>query len=46
MKYEIKVIALVDVGATNLWGCLKDGILKACHEVCGKKRGRSKGDTL
>ena len=26
---------------------LRDGISKACDEVCGKKRGkRSKGDTL
>ena len=31
---------------TNLWGRFKDGVLKACDEVCGKKRGtRSKGDT-
>ena len=29
-----------------MWGHFKDGILKACDEVCGKKRGRrSKGDT-
>ena len=26
-------------------GHLKDGLLMACDEVCGKKRGRSKGDT-
>ena len=27
-------------------GHFKDGVLKACDEVCGKKRGRrSKGDT-
>ena len=37
---------LFDDGAPNLWGHFKDGILKACDEVCGKKRGRrSKGDT-
>ena len=28
-----------------MWGQFKDGVLKACDEVCGKKRGRSKGDT-
>ena len=29
----------------NVWGHFKDGILKACDEVCGKKRRRrSKGD--
>ena len=37
---------MVDVGALNLWGQFKDGILKACDEVCGTKRGRrGKGDT-
>ena len=30
----------------NLWGHLKDGVLKACKEVCGDKRGkRNKGGT-
>ena len=29
----------------NLWEHFKDGVLKACDEVCWKKR-RSKGDTL
>ena len=37
-----KVIELVDVGATNLWRNFKDGVLKACDEVCGKKRGEAK----
>ena len=45
-RFEEKVTKLVDVGALNLWGRFKDGILMACDEVCGKKRGRrSKGDT-
>ena len=26
-----------------MWGHFKDGVLKACDDVCGKKRGRSKG---
>ena len=40
-----KAIKLVDVGIPNLWEHLKDGISKACDEVCGKKRGgRSKGE--
>ena len=35
-----------DIEATNLWGHFMDGVLKACDQVCGKKRGkRSKGDT-
>ena len=29
-----------------MWGHFKDGVLEACDEMCGKKRGRrSKGDT-
>ena len=38
-QFEEKVIELVDVGAPNLWGHFKDGVLMACDEVCGKKRG-------
>ena len=45
-RFEVKVNKLVDVGVPNLWGHFKDGVLKVCDEVCGKKRGRrSKGDT-
>ena len=45
-RLEEKVIELVDIVAPNLLGHFKDGILKACDEECGKKRGRrSKGDT-
>ena len=40
-----KVIELVDIGVSNLWGYFKDVVLMACDEVCGKKRSRrSKGD--
>ena len=40
-RFEEKVAKLVDVGAPTF----KDGVLKACDEVCGKKCGRrSKGD--
>ena len=38
-----EVIQLVDVGLPNLWEHFKDGVSKACDEVCGKKRGISKG---
>ena len=45
-RFEEKVIKLVDVGSPNLWGHFKDGVLMACDDMCGKKRGRrSKGDT-
>ena len=36
---------LVDVGVPNSWGHFKDGISKACDEVCGNKRGKNNGDT-
>ena len=39
-RFEEKVTELVDVGAPNLWGHFKDGVLKACDEVCGRRRGR------
>ena len=37
--FEEKVIKLVVFGVTKVWGNFKDGILKTCDEVCGKKRG-------
>ena len=44
-RFEEKVNKLVDVGAPNMWGHFKDGGLKSCDEVRGKKMGRrSKGD--
>ena len=37
---------VVYIGGPNLRGHLKDGVLKACDEVCGKTwRRRSKGGT-
>ena len=31
----------------QVWGHFRDALLKACDEVCGKKRGmRSKADAL
>ena len=45
-RFEEKVIKLVDVGASDLWGHFKDGSLKVGDEACGKKRWRrSKGHT-
>ena len=45
-RLEEKVIYFADVRAPNMWGHYKNGDLKACHEVCEKKRGkRNKGDT-
>ena len=42
--FEEKVMKLVDIGVPNLWGHFKDGVLRACNDMCGKKR-RSNGDT-
>ena len=39
-RFKEKVIELIDVGALNLFGYFKDGILKAWCLVCGKKRWR------
>ena len=45
-QFEEKVIKLVDVGAPNLWGLFKHGVLKVCDEVCvGRRGGGSKGET-
>ena len=45
-RFKEKVTTLVDNGAPNLWGHLKDMVLETCVEVCWKKRWqRSKGDT-
>ena len=38
-RFEEKVTELVDVGAPNLWGHFKYWVLKACDEVCGRRRG-------
>ena len=42
--FEEKVVALLDVGSTNVWVNFNDGVIKACDGVYGK-RGRSKEDT-
>ena len=33
---------LVDIGVPYLWGYFKDGVLRACDEMCGKKKGMGK----
>jgi hypothetical protein len=45
-RFEEKVGELVSLDAPDLWSCFKEGALKACDEVCGKKKGRrDRGDT-
>ena len=31
---------LVSTDASDLWKTFKDGVLKVCDEVCGKKKSR------
>ena len=42
-KFERRVEELVDVEATNLWESFRDGALKACDELCGKKKVKKNG---
>ena len=45
-RFEGRVGELVSTDAPDLWKCFKEGVLKACDEVCGKKKGRrDQGDT-
>ena len=45
-RFEGRVGKLVSADAPDLWKCFKEGVLKTCDEVCGKKKGRrDQGDT-
>ena len=45
VKFENRVKDLVSTDAPDLWKTFKDGVLKACDEVCGKKKFmRDRGD--
>ena len=45
-RFEGRVGELVSPDAADLWKCFKEGVLQACDEVCGKKKGRrDQGDT-
>ena len=45
-RFEGRVGELVNADAPDLRKCFKEGVLKACDEVCGKKKGkRDQGDT-
>ena len=39
-RCENKVKELVTTDVPDLWKTFKDGVLKACNEVCGKKKSR------
>ena len=40
IRFEKRVKELVSTDAPDLWKTFKDGVLKTCDEVCGKKRSR------
>ena len=45
MRFEKRVKELVSIDVSDLWETFKDGVLKACDEVCGKKKSRrNQGD--
>ena len=45
-RLEGRAGKLVSTDAPDLWKYFKEGVLKACDEVCGKKKGRrDQGDT-
>ena len=45
VRFEKRVKELVNADAPDLWKTFKDGVLKACDEVCGtKKSRRDQGD--
>ena len=45
-RWKERVTELVNTEAQDLWKSFKNGILQACDEVCGKKRGRKdRGNT-
>ena len=37
-RFEGRVEELVSADAPDLWKCIKEEVLKACDEVCGKKK--------
>ena len=40
-KFKDKVKELVNTKAKDLWVSFKDGVLRACKELCGKNEGGS-----
>ena len=38
VRFEKRAKELVSTDAPDLWKTFKDGVLKTCDEVCGKKK--------
>ena len=45
VRFEKRVKKLVSTDAPDLWKTFRDGVLKACDKLCGKKSRRDQGDT-
>ena len=43
VRFEKRVKKLVSTDAPDLWKTFRDGVLKACDELCGKKSRRDQG---
>ena len=39
-EFEQRIVELVDAEAVDLWESYKNGVLKACDDLCGKTKGR------
>ena len=39
-EFERRVVELVDAKVVDLWESYKNGVLKACDDLCGKTKGR------
>ena len=46
VRFEKRVKEHVSTDAPDLWKTFRDGVLKACDEVCGKKSRRDQGGIL
>ena len=45
-KFEERIGKLVDIDLKDLWGSDKNGVLKACDNLCGKTKVRGdRGNT-
>ena len=40
VRFEKRVEELISMDASESWKTFKDGVLKACDKLCGKKRSR------
>ena len=45
-KFQERIGKLVDIDSKDLWGSFKDGVLKACDELCGKTKARGDRENM